>query len=105
MINKEKYQLSTEWAEKIFHYFLLYINNEENSGITKEALDLFSNLIDLEWFDHFPLCKDCSEDRTRLLLTIIRYLYLQQNDSDGFNCSGISKKFIQKMKKDFENLI
>ena len=100
----EKYQISTEWAEKIFHYFLLYINNEENSGITKETLDLFSNLIDLEWFDNFPLCEDNSEDITRLLLTIIRYLYLQKRDKDSSYCFDISKEFIKKMKKDFENL-
>jgi len=103
MRNSETSQIAKDWAEKTFHDFLLYINNKD-INIGRDNIKLFSDLIDLEWFDHFPLCQDDSEEKTRLLLTIIRYLYMQELGENITKDFNISKNSMEKMKKDFEKI-
>jgi len=79
-VDKDLYNIAIDWAEKIYCNIVMYINNNHHN-ITLQEKNIAKTLIEMNWFNIFPIDDDSTEIITRQSLTFMKYSELKSKSS------------------------
>lgn len=78
MIDRELYNIASDWAEDVYHNIIRHIYDRHYLLKTEEK-EICELLLGTGWFDNFPIDEDDSEFFTRYAIALLRYSYLKAN--------------------------
>ena len=99
MENEELYNVSKDWAENVYHKLIMSLDGNEDILLNNDELEIFNNLLNIDWFKRYNTDDEATEVITRDLLTFLKYSKLvdkKKNEPPGWQ---FVKAELQKIKK------
>ena len=98
MIDQDAYKIAFDWAERLYHN-IVYASLSKEFILNQEDKEIYQQLIDCKWFDLFPLNDDGSEEPSRLMLTLLHYNNLKNDEQQGFKIRSRWETTQEKIKE------